>query len=129
MSTAPPELAMNPNTDFLAEMDGKIKSIDDCVHFSDLVREDPRGLGDGGSAKAFNFDDFKTGLATSTSFVCCGNAKWVNPKYTTAPGVPVLKSAVVDYANKTFMEAVLCVFCVVVGVVVVAIAVATIRNL
>ena len=129
MSTAPPELAMNPNTDFLAEMDGKIKSIDDCVHFSDLVREDPRGLGDGGSAKAFNFDDFKTGLTTSTSFVCCGNAKWVNPMYTTAPGVPVLKSAVVDYAYKMFIEAVLCVFCVVVGVVVVAIAVATIRNL
>ena len=129
MSTAPPELAMNPNTDFLAEVDGKFKAIDDCDHFSDLVRADPRGLGDGGSAKAFNFDDFKTGLATSTSFVCCGNAKWVNPMYTTAPGVPVLKSAVVDYANKMFMEAVLCVFCVVVGVVVVAIAVATIRNL
>ena len=120
---------MHPNTDFLAEMDRKIKSIDGCVHFSDLVRADPRGLGEGGSAKAFKFDDFKKGLTTSTSFVCCGNAKWVNPQHTTAPGVPVLKSSVVDYARKTFMEAVLCVFCVVVGVVVVAIAVATIRNL
>ena len=120
---------MNPNTDFLAEVDGNIKAIDDCVHFSDLVRRDPRGLGEGGSAKAFTFADLKNGLTTSNSFVCSGNAKWVNPQYTTAPGVPVLKSAVVDYAMKTSMEAVLCVLCVVVGVVVVAIAVATIRNL
>ena len=108
-ASPPLHFGMDANTDFLAEMDGKVKAIDDCVHFRDLVLEDPRGLGNGGSAKAFKFDDFKKGLASSTSFVCCGNGKWVNSRYTTAPGVPLLKSSVVDFAKKTYMEAVLCV--------------------
>ena len=100
---------MDANTEFLAEIDSKIKAVDGSPYFRDLVLEEPWGLGSGGSAKAFSFADFKKGLSTSTSFVCCGNGKWVNPMYTTAPGVPVLKSSVADYAKKMFLEAVLCV--------------------
>ena len=64
----------------------------------------PLKPGEGGSLPVFDKGDFTTALGTGTEYLCTGNFIWVDWKYTNSPGVPVLKSAVLDYAKMKYSD-------------------------
>ena len=62
----------------------------------------PLGVGQGGSAKAFAFSDFKNALDNGGEYVCCANFRWLDWKWNTSPGVPVLRSSVAAFAESPY---------------------------
>ena len=62
----------------------------------------PLGVGDGGSAAVFDLKEFRSALENGGEYVCCGNFGWLDWRYSTAPGVPVLRSSVASYADALF---------------------------
>ena len=46
----------------------------------------------------FDFDSFKDACSKGGEYTCTGNFAWIDPKFTTSPGVPILRSAVATLA-------------------------------
>ena len=47
---------------------------------------------------------FTNALRNGTEYVCTGNFMWIDVKYTSSPGVPVLRSAVVNDAKMLYSD-------------------------
>ena len=101
---APPPQATDPtpNAGFLSEVAGLLSAIEASPAFGGFGDWKPLGVGEGGSAAVFDLKEFQSGLANGGEYVCCGNFGWLDWKYSTAPGVPVLRSAVASYADAQF---------------------------
>ena len=54
------------------------------------------------SQAIFNDRDYKLACGTNTDYVTTGNYAWVDWRFTTAPGVPILRTAVVNYSKTKF---------------------------
>ena len=91
-----------PNASFLSEVEGLVSAIDASSDFGGFRDWKPLGVGDGGSAPVFDFKEFESGMKYGGEYVCCGNFGWLDWKYSTAPGVPVLRSSVASYADAEF---------------------------
>ena len=101
---APPPQATNPtpNAGFLSEVEGLLGRISASTDFGGFENWKPLGVGDGGSAAVFDLEEFRKALENGGEYVCCGNFAWLDWKYSTAPGVPVLRSSVASYAEAQF---------------------------
>ena len=89
----------------LAQMTDAMNLIENHNVFCDLLGLTPLGQGDGGAAPVFDPTSFGNSLGNGVEYVCTGNLAWVDWKYTTSPGVLVLRSAVEDYAASQYSDA------------------------
>ena len=87
------------NADFMSEVEGLLSAIDASPDFGGFRDWKPLGVGHGGSAPVFDLKEFQSALKNGGEYVCCGNFGWLDWKYSTAPGVPVLRSSVAAYAD------------------------------
>ena len=101
---APPPQPTNPtpNAGFLSEVEGLLGRIGASTDFGGFHNWKPLGVGDGGSAAVFDLEEFRKALENGGEYVCCGNYAWLDWKFSTAPGVPVLRSSVASYAEAQF---------------------------
>ena len=71
---------------------------------------DPIGIMEGGSAAAFDLTEYQQAMSgQSKSYKATCNFSWVDPRYSTSPGVPVLKSgiwklAMANYINRSTLK-------------------------
>ena len=94
--------SLAPNAKFMAEMEQLVDAVDASPHFVGLRDMKPTGVGEGGSAPAFDLKECQKALATGGEYLCCVNFSWLDWKYGTAPGVPVLRSSVASYADAQY---------------------------
>ena len=94
--------SLAPNAKLFAEIEQLLDAIDASPHFGGLKDMKPNGVGEGGSAPAFNLDECQKALGTGGEYVCCANLNWLDWKYCTAPGVPVLRSSVASFADAQY---------------------------
>ena len=88
----------------LADIDDAISLIHGNEKLLNSISLPPLGLGEGGSVAPFGAADFTRALKNGTEYTCTGNLMWLNCKYTSSPGVPVLRSAVLDYAKMLYSD-------------------------
>ena len=94
--------SLTPNAKFLAEMEQLIDAIEASPHFGGLKDMKPTGVGEGGSAPAFDLKECHKALETGGEYMRCANLNWLDWKYCTAPGVPVLRASVASYADAQY---------------------------
>ena len=94
--------SLTPNAKFIAEMEHLIDGIEASPHFGGLKDMKPTGVGEGGSAPAFDLKECQKALETGGEYLCCANLNWLDWRYCTAPGVPVLRSSVAAYAHAQY---------------------------
>ena len=88
----------------LLEMDDAMNLIKAREDLMTNLEMPPLRPGEGGSAPVFDKGDFTTTLGGGKEYVCTGNYLWVDYRYTSSPGVPVLKQAVLDYAKMQYSD-------------------------
>ena len=88
----------------LLEMDAAMNLIKSREDLMTNLQMPPLRPGEGGSVPVFDKGDFSTALRGGTEYTCTGNFLWVDYKYTSSPGVPVLRQAVHDYAKMKYSD-------------------------
>ena len=97
--------AASPATALQMEIEECVRTIEAHEGLSDIGSLAPLGMGEGGACAAFKIKDLQTSCGAGSDYVCTGNFAWVDWKYTNSPGVPVLRTSVVDYAMANYSDA------------------------
>ena len=103
---APPTVpTIGPNIDIMTEAQQLMAAIESNPFFEDLMEKAPLGVGEGGSTNTFDITAFTSALDKGGEYVATCNFRWLDWQFNTSPGVPVLRSSVMAFAESQYGSA------------------------